>query len=160
MKGPGLRIDLDVRRVWRCSKCGRIVRTLGQVTAQRCGCTEAAQWMQLQPAVKKEPFRAPAREHLLEEWEVAELAVAPAGQPEVAEAPAALEQPGESPPQTLGQPASDPAPAAMAENPAAESGLVDESATKDPAPAPDPAIPPPDAFGTGVEDTSRNRDEP
>ena len=134
------------------------MRTLGQVTAQRCGCTEAAQWMQLQPAVKKEPFRAPAREHLPEEWEIADSAAPRTVEPAAAEAPVALEQPGESPPQTLGQPASDPWPGAMAESPAAESAFVDEKATKDP--AREPAIPPPDAFGTGVEDTSRNRDEP
>ena len=156
MKGPGLRIDLDVRRVWRCSKCGRIVRTLGQVTAQRCGCTEAAQWMHLEPAVKREPFHAPPREHLPEEWEVAESAAPPTGQPTIAEAALALEQLPENPPQTPGPSTSEPAPAATVEGPAAESVFVDESATE--SPVPDDAIPLPDAFGTGVEDPPRNPD--
>ena len=38
MKGPGLRIDLDVRRVWRCPACGRELRLGGGVTAVLCDC--------------------------------------------------------------------------------------------------------------------------
>lgn len=36
IKGPGLRIDLDVRRVWTCPQCGQTVRRGGRVTAVRC----------------------------------------------------------------------------------------------------------------------------
>lgn len=61
MKGPGFRIDLDVRRVWRCPRCGRLARTAGGITAQRCHCAEDGTWMQLQPPVKREPFRPPPR---------------------------------------------------------------------------------------------------
>lgn len=60
MKGPGLRANLDVRRVWRCPRCGRVARTPGAVTAVRCGCADET-WMQLQPPVKREPFRPPPR---------------------------------------------------------------------------------------------------
>jgi hypothetical protein len=67
VKGPGLRIDLDVRRVWRCAKCGKTVRTQGQITAQRCGCADGSQWMELQPPVKREPFRAPHRDPIPED---------------------------------------------------------------------------------------------
>src|SRR5262245_7178595 len=63
VKGPGLRIDLDVRRIWCCAKCGKTVRTAVQVVAQRCGCADAP-WMSLQPPVKREPFRPPVREPL------------------------------------------------------------------------------------------------
>jgi hypothetical protein len=66
VKGPGLRIGLDVRRVWRCAKCGRTVRTAVQVVAQRCGCSEAGNWMVLQPPVKREPFCPPVREPLVD----------------------------------------------------------------------------------------------
>lgn len=61
MKGPGLRIDLDVRRIWRCPRCGRVARTSGGVTAQRCRCVDNGTWMQLQQPVKREPFRPPPR---------------------------------------------------------------------------------------------------
>jgi hypothetical protein len=60
VKGPGLRITLDVRRIWRCPRCGRIARTPGSVTAQRCGCSDDA-WMQLQPPVKRERYCPPPR---------------------------------------------------------------------------------------------------
>jgi hypothetical protein len=60
VKGPGLRANLDVRRVWRCPRCGRVARTPGAVTAVRCGCGDET-WMQLQPPVKREPFRPPPR---------------------------------------------------------------------------------------------------
>jgi type IV secretory pathway VirB10-like protein len=36
MKGPGMRIDLDVRRHWRCPGCGTERHTPGQVTFVRC----------------------------------------------------------------------------------------------------------------------------
>lgn len=45
MKGPGFRRDLDVRRVWRCSGCGRERRVTGQVTSLRCECQPEGRWM-------------------------------------------------------------------------------------------------------------------
>ena len=48
MKGPGIRIDLDVRRTWRCSRCGRVTKFLGDVVALRCGCSSEPNWMQLE----------------------------------------------------------------------------------------------------------------
>jgi hypothetical protein len=47
--------------------------------------------MQLEPAVKKEPFRAPLQEHLPESWEVPESAALPVVQPVAAEAPLTTE---------------------------------------------------------------------
>lgn len=38
MKGPGLRIDVDVRRAWRCPVCGQSARLAMDVTAPRCPC--------------------------------------------------------------------------------------------------------------------------
>jgi hypothetical protein len=36
MKGPGMRLDLDVRRVWRCPACGHERRTSGDRTIVPC----------------------------------------------------------------------------------------------------------------------------
>ena len=38
MKGPGLRIDVDVRRAWRCPVCGQAQRLTMDITAPRCSC--------------------------------------------------------------------------------------------------------------------------
>ena len=47
MKGPGIRIDLDVRRIWTCPRCSRVTKYLGDVVALRCGCSAEPNWMQL-----------------------------------------------------------------------------------------------------------------
>ena len=36
IKGPGIRLDLDVRRVWRCPQCQRVLKTAGHITSRRC----------------------------------------------------------------------------------------------------------------------------
>lgn len=38
MKGPGLRIEIDVRRAWRCPTCGQSQRLTMDITAPRCFC--------------------------------------------------------------------------------------------------------------------------
>lgn len=58
MKGPGLRLDLDVRRMWRCPRCGRERRADASVTALTCGCAPDHPRMQLveiQRRVRPEP---------------------------------------------------------------------------------------------------------
>lgn len=57
VKGPGLRNDLEIRRTFRCPQCGRTVLKLGDVVSQTCPCTEPPVWMQIQPEVKKAPFK-------------------------------------------------------------------------------------------------------
>jgi hypothetical protein len=55
MKGPGIRIDLDVRRLWKCPQCGREMKATGVVTSRLCpasGCQGV--WMKL-----VEPLRKP-----------------------------------------------------------------------------------------------------
>lgn len=47
MKGPGVRLDLDVRRVWECPQCGRISKSDGSRVARRCACTDEGVWMRL-----------------------------------------------------------------------------------------------------------------
>jgi len=57
MKGPGLRLSGDVRRVWRCPACGSERPSGGNVTSLRCGCEKPKRFMQL-----VEPRRNPRRE--------------------------------------------------------------------------------------------------
>ena len=47
MKGPGMRLDLDIRRVWRCPACGREARSEGQIVTRFCGCTKEGVAMRL-----------------------------------------------------------------------------------------------------------------
>jgi hypothetical protein len=47
MKGPGLRIDIDVRRAWKCPTCGRVLRLGLEVTAPRCFCVRDGVRMKL-----------------------------------------------------------------------------------------------------------------
>jgi hypothetical protein len=47
MKGPGLRVNLDVRRLWQCPLCGAERRAAASVTALRCGCTPERPRMRL-----------------------------------------------------------------------------------------------------------------
>lgn len=47
MKGPGLRIENDVRRTWRCPSCGRESRAGGDVVSLRCPCTHEGVPMRL-----------------------------------------------------------------------------------------------------------------
>lgn len=46
MRGPGVRLDLDVRRVWQCPACQRTRRLHGDLTAVHCQCP-GEPWMQL-----------------------------------------------------------------------------------------------------------------
>jgi len=159
VKGPGLRIDLDVRRMWRCAKCGKTVRTPVQVVSQRCSCSDAP-WMTLQPPVKREPFRPPLREPLPEEDPVAEQAVAVT----IADPAPIVGQPPVTSPVTEALPAA--APDTVSENPAKPALSVTESVAVPPVPAAveparstpvanhAPHAPPADDFGAGLDDAA------
>ncbi len=47
MRGPGIRLDLDVRRLWSCPACGSQRRLLGDVASPLCLCREGGVVMQL-----------------------------------------------------------------------------------------------------------------
>ena len=47
MKGPGLRIEIDVRRAWRCPTCGQNQRWPTDITAPRCFCVRDGVAMKL-----------------------------------------------------------------------------------------------------------------
>ena len=42
MKGPGFRLDLDMRRIWECPACGRRLKCPGEVTQIDCDCRPEA----------------------------------------------------------------------------------------------------------------------
>lgn len=47
MKGPGVRLDLDVRREWECPECGKRRRVTGETVSLRCNCTRDGAHMKL-----------------------------------------------------------------------------------------------------------------
>jgi hypothetical protein len=55
MKGPGMRLDLDVRRVWECPECRRQLRSEGQATARLCNCTREGVTMRLVELPRPKP---------------------------------------------------------------------------------------------------------
>jgi hypothetical protein len=55
MKGPGMRLDLDVRRVWECPECHRQLRSEGQATARLCNCTREGVSMRLVELPRPKP---------------------------------------------------------------------------------------------------------
>ncbi len=59
MKGPGMRLDLDVRRAWRCPECGAERRTAGDRTVVSCHVCGAGRLMSLVDPVR--PLRKPPR---------------------------------------------------------------------------------------------------
>ena len=60
IKGPGIRLDLDVRRVWRCPSCQRVLKTAGHITSRRCPIDDA--FMQLDDSAQRaaRPVNLPA----------------------------------------------------------------------------------------------------
>ncbi len=47
MKGPGLKLDLDVRRLWKCPKTGQTIRLSGDVVAKSTQVNGETVFMQL-----------------------------------------------------------------------------------------------------------------
>lgn len=152
VKGPGLRIDLDVRRLWRCPKCGRTVRTAVQVVAQPCGCSDSTTWMTLQTPVKREPFRAPVREPIPEPAADDGRSESPATAAVIAvevETVSVLGTPEslvEAPPIAVEQaPAATEVAVSVSESPVVEPAVANEAPANPP-----PADSPPDEFGVGL----------
>jgi hypothetical protein len=55
MKGPGMRLELDVRRVWRCPACGRETRSDVKEVARVCSCTKEGVAMRLVELPRPKP---------------------------------------------------------------------------------------------------------
>ncbi|QDT93052.1 hypothetical protein [Gimesia algae] len=59
MKGPGLKLDLDVRRLWKCPQTGQTIRLSGDVTAKSVEVDGKTVFMQLveeQRSRYRDPF--------------------------------------------------------------------------------------------------------
>jgi hypothetical protein len=61
MRGPGLRLKYDVRRLWRCPVCGYERRAPAMEVVVRCHCNHEEPWMKL--VEPKRQVRPPARPH-------------------------------------------------------------------------------------------------
>jgi len=85
MKGPGIRIDLDVRRVWTCPKCGSIRRTGGEIGAVRCQCADES-WMLLQELPRRRDLIPPPKS-IMSEMTPADLLDQPEPPPTPAASP-------------------------------------------------------------------------
>lgn len=72
MKGPGNRADLDVRRLWRCPRCGREQKAGGQVVSVICHCTAGERvFMVLQPpAARRRHVPTPRDFEPVEDYEL------------------------------------------------------------------------------------------
>lgn len=53
MKGPGLRIDNDVRRTWQCPVCGKTARAEGDFVGLRCSCKPDGTSMRLVEGIRR-----------------------------------------------------------------------------------------------------------
>ena len=63
MKGPGMRADLDVRRVWQCPRCGKSKMAAGDVASVTCKCQPEGTFMRLQePRRQVKTFPYPVEE--------------------------------------------------------------------------------------------------
>lgn len=102
MKGPRIRSDLDVRRIWKCPACQTTRRTQGDVQAVRCTCGEGQTFMSLLEAPRLRPLIPPVKP-LVQEFAASELVgddPAPAAPPEgvpPAASPASLDAPSTAP---------------------------------------------------------------
>ena len=47
MKGPAGRIQLDVRRHWKCPECGTEIKMAGDIVQKVCKCQKEGHWMKL-----------------------------------------------------------------------------------------------------------------
>jgi hypothetical protein len=126
MKGPGLKLDLDVRRLWKCPQTGQTIRLSGDVVAKSMEVNGETVFMQLveeQRKLHEDPYhfnfaetaasdqssseRAAAAARSLDsdqarEADAAQQDVAAAAAPSEIEPPAEQEQPNDDPDEAFG----------------------------------------------------------
>jgi hypothetical protein len=86
IKGPGLKVKLDVRRGWECPACGRRVQRQGDITAYQCHCQEPPVWMRLVEAQRE---NRPYQPYIVPEIAADELLVDE--EPDPGESPTSVE---------------------------------------------------------------------
>gem|GEM_PF-1903191 len=74
MRGAGLRLDIDVRRVWRCAACGAERRVGAQVTVVRCQCDGRPAMKLIEGQRKERPLKELGSPYLEFVFEPGELA--------------------------------------------------------------------------------------
>ncbi|MDC0308317.1 MAG: hypothetical protein P8M30_20080 [Planctomycetaceae bacterium] len=156
MKGPGIRYDIDIRRVWECPACGNRMKFLGDTTASRCSC-DAHEWMRL--IIERTDREFPIREQIvIPEEEPVEAEVKPVE--ETPESAVITEIP---PPETVSESAAPEVAPTEAEIVSENVADTDQSPDKSEQPKPLPAKPQPpkptsssseedNAFGENVFD--------
>jgi len=126
MKGPGLKLDLDVRRLWKCPQTGQTIRLSGDVVAKSMEVNGETVFMQLveeQRKLHEDPYhfnfaetaasdqssseRAAAAARSLDsdqarEADAAQQDVAAAAAPSEIEPPAEQEQPNDDSDEAFG----------------------------------------------------------
>jgi hypothetical protein len=82
-----MRLDLDIRRVWRCPACSREMRSEGKEVGRTCGCTKEGVAMRLVELPRPKPVvRIPEPdpdEHEFEDFPTDIPVNPPAKRPEV-----------------------------------------------------------------------------
>lgn len=99
MRGPGIRLKLDVRRRWRCPQCGSERKLPASVTSVRCSCTPEAPFLSIIEGQRRSrPDPEPLDPYL--EFELEEETPVPAAvvavEPQAPVEPAPDEAPAES----------------------------------------------------------------
>lgn len=96
MRGPGIRLDLDVRRVWRCPQCGKQRRVGGEVTTVTCTCGKPMQLVEEGRRRFREPQPLASRELTVASFGLTEEELSrPAAPPRI---PAEPRPSGDAPP--------------------------------------------------------------
>jgi len=90
MRGAGLRLDIDVRRVWHCAACGAERRVGAQVTTVRCQCAGRPAMKLVEGMRRERPLKELGSPYLEFIFEPGELAP-PRSKEEQAPAPPAIE---------------------------------------------------------------------
>lgn len=74
MRGAGLRLDNDVRRVWQCAVCGAERKVGAQVTTVRCQCAGRPAMKLIEAMRRERPLKEPTSPYLEFVFEPGELA--------------------------------------------------------------------------------------
>ena len=87
MRGAGLRLNNDVRRIWRCAACGAERKIGAQVTAVNCQCAGRPAMKLIETMRHERPLKELAATYMEFEFEPGELAPPRPRQEEEAPAP-------------------------------------------------------------------------
>ena len=165
MKGPGLRIEIDVRRAWRCPTCGQNQRWPTDITAPRCFCVRDGVPMKLAEGLRTgRGYLRPELRSVLDRIqggeEIPRLMPLIAGESDAGAFGGAKSRGRPPRPERYNDRSNEPPresrPQEMLASPEAEPPLPAVTSVAPPMPAPPPQIQPPDGddFGAGLTSDS------